>query len=144
VVESNASGARRLGERYWREVETSTLGLVRARAAAEAPELRLLGVGPALLRFGPPTILASDEAVSCLYPIRGGLLARAPGGSIALTQTRGEAVELRSAITGFFPRLSSARAGDRRPRGLLYRPQARLHAAVSRRYFARLWREVSG
>ena len=142
VVEPTTAGARRLGELYWREVEASTLGLVRARAAKEAPELRVLGVGPALLRFGPPTIVASNETVSCRYPVRGGLLARAPGGSIVLTQTHGEAVELRSAITGLSPGLASARAG--RPPGLLYRQQARLHSAVSRRYFARLWREASG
>src|SRR5215210_1781851 len=98
VVERSAAGARQLGELYWRELERSTLGLVRARPTAGAPQLRLLGMGPALLRFGQPEIAVTPSSVSCLYPIRGGVLARAPAGSISFTQTGSEDVEVRSAI----------------------------------------------
>ena len=81
-------------------------------------------------------------SVSCRYPIRGGVLARAPAGSISFTQTGAGDVELRSAISGFFPRLA-ARPRGARWNGLLYpQIQARLHVALGRRYFARLWREA--
>jgi hypothetical protein len=142
VVERTEAGARRLGELYWRELERSTLGLVRARPTAGAPQLRLLGFGPALLRFGLPELAAGSSSVSCSYPIRGGLLARTPAGSIAFSQTGLDDVEVRSAISGFFPRLA-ARRQRARWKGLLYpQIQARLHVALSRRYFARLWREA--
>lgn len=83
----------------------------------------------------------SAASVSCLYPIQGGVLARRPAGSLSFTQTGLERVELRSAISGFFPRL--APGTRRRWNGLLYRQfQSRLHVALGRRYFARLWREA--
>jgi hypothetical protein len=144
VVERSTDGAKRLGELYWRQLERSTLGLVRARPAAGAPQLRLLGRGPALLRFGPPELAVSSSSVSCLYPIRGGVLARTPAGSISFTQTGLDDVEVRAAIAEFFPRLAS-RSDRRRWNGLLYpHVQARLHVALGRRYFARLRREAGG
>ena len=134
VVEATLAGARLLGERYWQEVERSTLGLVRARPATGAPRLRLLGAGPALLVFGHPDVVARHGTVSSVYSIRGGLLARSPGGAISFSQTGTTAVELRSSISDFFPRL-----GKRR---LLYGYQARVHAWLARRYFTGLWREA--
>lgn len=142
VVERSATGARRLGELYWREVERSTFGAVRVDTRADDLQVRLFGVGPTLLRFGRPEHHVRSSAVSCRYPIVGGLLARSPAGSISFTQEGTEVVEVRSAIDGFFPRLAV-----RRPRrlwnGLLYpHVQARLHVALGRRYFARLWIEA--
>jgi hypothetical protein len=105
-------------------------------------EVRLLGVRPALLRFGQPEHVVSSRSVSCVYPIRGGLLARAPTGSISFTQTGLDAVEVSSSIKGFFPRLAARRQWRRWP-GLLYpQIQARLHVMLGRRYFARLWRDA--
>jgi hypothetical protein len=142
VVERSVSGAERLGELYWRVVQRSTFGVVRVRAGAGGPEIRVLGVGPALLRFGEPEHLVSSSSVSCLYPIRGGLLARSPAGSISFTQTGSDAVEVDSTIQGFFPRLATRRQ-RRRWKGLLYpQIQARLHVALGRRYFARLWQDA--
>ena len=57
VVEHSAAGAKRLGEVYWNEIERSMHGVVRARESSEGVELRVLGIGPALLRFGPPALL---------------------------------------------------------------------------------------
>jgi hypothetical protein len=142
VVERDLAGARRLGELYWRELERSMLGLVRVRGEG-ALELRVLGIGPALLRFDEPEVAVGPDTVSCTYAIRGGLLARSPGGSISFTQTGVEDVELRTSLIGFFPRLASRRA--RRWGGLLYaQGQARLHVALGRSWFARLWREAAG
>jgi hypothetical protein len=142
VVEHSSAGARRLGEVYWREVERSTFGVIRARSAAGGLAIRLLGIGPALLRFGQPEHELSSSSVSCRYPIGGGLLARSPAGSITFSQTGSESVEVRSAISGFFPRLATRRR-RRRWNGLLYpHIQARLHVALGRRYFARLWLEA--
>lgn len=132
-------GARTLGRVYWEEVERCTRGLVRARSGSGGVELRLLGRA-ALLRFGPPEVRLVGDVVVCRYPILGGLLARAPGGSISFAHQGGESPELRSAITGFFPRLG-ARPGRPDWTGALYaHVQARVHRAVGRRYFARLVR----
>jgi hypothetical protein len=141
VVERSAAGAKRLGALYWRELERATLGLVRARPTA-APQLRLLGLGPVLLRFGRPELRVSESSVSCLYPIRGGLLARMPAGSISFTQTGSHAVTVRSSISGFFPRLAG-RPHRSRWNSLLYAQiQHRLHVALGKRYFVRLVREA--
>ena len=142
VVERSVAGATQLGEVYWREVQRSTLGVIRVHRRADGLDVRLLGVGPALLRFGRPEHAVSSSEVRCLYPIRGGLLVRTPGGSISFTQKGSDAVEVSSAIAGYFPRLATRRQG-RRWHGLLYpQVQARLHVALGRRYFARLWQEA--
>jgi hypothetical protein len=139
VVERSTAGARRLGDVYWRELERSTLGVIRARSRAGILEVRLVGIGPPLLRFGPPQHSVSTSIVQCLYPIRGGLLARDSAGSICFTQIGSDDVEVSSAIEGFFP-LLAAHHRQGRWNGLLYaQVQARLHAVLGRRYFARLW-----
>jgi hypothetical protein len=89
--------------------------------------MRLLGFGPCLLRFGPPELEAGADIVSCRYPVRGGLLARRPGGAITLTQSHRPRLELGAAVSAFVPRLALP---------LLYdRLQHRLHLHISRRYF---------
>ena len=102
-------------------------------------ELRLVGRA-VLLRLGPPTIRSGGGVVICRYRILGGLLVRVSGGTISFAQLGGDRPELRSRIIGFFPRLA---ARPRRPNwtGTLYaQVQARVLAAVGRRYFARLLR----
>jgi hypothetical protein len=142
VVEHSAAGAKRLGELYWREVERSTFGVVRARISAGGLQVRLLGARPALLRFGPPEHEVSPRTVSCRYPIRGGLLVQAPGGSITFSQDGLAIVVVCSAITGFFPRLAACRRRRRWDAMLYLHVQARLHMALGRRYFARLSHEA--
>jgi hypothetical protein len=138
VVEFSETGGEHLGRVYWREVERITGRLVRARERQGSIELRLLGRGPALLRFGAPRIEVTTTLVSCRYPIEGGLLARRPGGEIDFAQTGDGPTVLRSAIRGFFPSLA-ARTGSPDWTGALYnRVQSRIHVVVSRRYFARL------
>jgi hypothetical protein len=138
VVETTLRGARLLGHRYWLEVERFTLGLVRARQRGGATELRVLARWPLLLRFGTPQVRVTGSLVVCRYPIRGGLLARRPRGAISFSQAGPPDMELRSAITGFFPTLA-AKPGYPHWTGALYaQVQARLHVAISRRYFARL------
>ena len=135
VVEFSTAGAERLGRAYWREVRRLTGSLVRPREHKGALELRLLGSGPVLLRFGPPTFEASDTRAFCSYPIQGGLLASRAAGEIAFEQTSGS---MRSTIRGFFPRLA-AREGEPDWTGALYNQlQSRAHVAISRRYFERL------
>lgn len=129
IVEASPEGGRRLAAAYWREVERTTGGLVRARRSPEGLALRALGAP--LLRFGLPHVEAGGDRVRCCYPIEGGLLARRPGGWIAFAQ---EGRVLTSSISGFHPRLALFP-------GLYAHVQARIHAAVSRRYFARLVRE---
>jgi hypothetical protein len=143
VVPATADGARSLGDRYWREVLHVTRGLVRVRRGSPGPELRLLGRGPRLLRFGPPETECEPDRVSCRFPILGGLLAQRPGGALELSQTGRDEPELRAAVTGFVPRLG-LRPGFPRWSGALYdHVQRRLHLAVSRRYFRRLIEEAS-
>ena len=142
VVEFTRAGAEYLGLTYWREVERVTRGLIRQREWNGVLELRLLGRGPSLLRFGRPTIQASSTLVCCSYPIEGGLLAQRPAGEIAFAQVGGSPPVVRSTIRGFFPSLA-ARQGERDWTGALYsQVQSRVHVAISRRYFARLIREA--
>ena len=132
VVERSERGARLLGDLYWREVMRVSGGVVRRRTTPAGVELRLLGRGPCLLRFGPAETEHDPGAVSCRYSIRGGLLARRPGGSISLSQTGGDEPQLRTIVCGFVPRLGSR----------FERIQHRVHVAVSRRYFRRLLAEA--
>jgi hypothetical protein len=143
AVPPGQEGARLMGGAYWRAVESTTLGLVRARRdASGAIELQVAGRGPALLRFGAPSYRDEGAAAAAVYPITGGLLARRPAGEIAFSTTElaaGE-VELRSTITGYHPTLA-ARPDAPRWTGELYeRGQARMHGRVSKRYFADLIR----
>lgn len=135
VVECSESGARWLGIAYWQAVNRVTRGGVRARWRNGGGSLTLLGAA-SLLSFGAPEFAYSDEAISCRYAIRGGLLALRAGGSITLAQRRAnEGVELSVIVEEYLPRLA-ARLGTPRWTGLLYaRAQSPLHAAVSRRYF---------
>ena len=136
VVADSPAGALELGRRYWREVERASRGAVRLRTAGEGLGLRLLGVGLVLLRFGPPEVAVDDAGVRCRYPIRGGVLARRPAGSITLSQSASEPPELCAAVAGFVPRLG------RTP--LYGQLQRRVHIWISRRYFRRLLREAPG
>jgi hypothetical protein len=142
VVEFSEPGGERLGRVYWREVERITRRLVQARDRRGSIELRLLGRGPSLLRFGAPTIEATTTLVCCSYPIEGGLLAQRPGGEIIFAQTGDESPVVRSAIRGFFPSLASRTASPDWTGALYNRVQSRIHLAVSRRYFARLIAEA--
>lgn len=143
AVDHSPLGATRLGDLYWHELERWTRGLVRARVASDAVELTALGIGPTLLRFGPAEVVVRRDSVTCRHAILGGLLARAPGGWISFTQTVGHRIEVRSELTGFFPRLATRRVRCGWS-GVLYpHVQARLHGAVGRRYFARLHSEAA-
>jgi hypothetical protein len=137
LVELSERGALALGTRYWEEVEAATRRLVRTRARGAELELRLLGRWT-LLRFGPPQTSVEASGVASRFPIAGGVLARAPGGSITFAQAVEPVVELRATIDGFFPRLGG-RPGGPPWTGALYRHvQRRIHTSVSRRYFRRL------
>ena len=143
VVAPTAEGARELGRRYWREVERSTLGLVRGRESVDGISLTVLGYRPVLLAFAPAQTVVSDRDVTCRYAIRGGLLVRGPHGSLALIQQRTPEPALRSVITGFYPRLAATpgRPGWSRP--LYAVVQRRLHVWISRRFFRALVRGPS-
>ena len=101
----------RLEQLYWDAVRRATLGLVRFSGSA----VRLLGVWPVFLRFGP---LVGGRRV-----ILGGLMARRPGGSIAW-RANGDyaAVE----VEGFAPLLH----------GRLWRLELLSHDLVGRRFLA--------
>jgi hypothetical protein len=142
VVEFSAGGAAQLGRAYWREVERVTRRAVRARERDGLLEVRLLGRGPALLRFGRPKVEATSTLACCSYPIVGGLLAQRPVGEIVFAQVGGSPPVVRSTIRGFFPSLA-AREGEPDWTGALYsQVQSRIHVAISRRYFARLIAEA--
>jgi hypothetical protein len=125
VVPATEAGARRLGERYWLTVRRASRGLVRLRRTREGSVLHLARAP--LLRFAPAELSVGHACVRCSFPIRGGLLARRPGGTLVLSQSNGS--ELRAALTGVVPRLG-ARPYDR--------IQRRIHVAISRRFFRSL------
>jgi hypothetical protein len=66
VVEFSAAGAKRLGPRVLVRGRARDVRLVRPRMRNGSLELRLFLVGPALLRFGLPTVVASDERAVAL------------------------------------------------------------------------------
>lgn len=133
VVPFTENGARSLGHRYWVEATRASRGLVRCRETIDRVELTALGFRPVLLRFGGAEIAVADDAVSCTYRIRGGLLSLREGGTLVVSQVGVEQPQLRVAVDGFFARLGG---------GLLYGLQRRLHLAVSRRFFRRLLDEL--
>ena len=132
VAERSDSGARALGQRYWQEAVRASRSLVRCRQESRGVELRLLGRSPALLSFGPAEASVDGDRVSCTYSILGGVLTRGEGGTLTLSQSGSAEVELRAEVTGYVPRLGAT----------LGFVQQRLHAAISRRYFARLIAEA--
>jgi hypothetical protein len=132
IVEISDAGAKDLGQRYWREAVRASRGLVHCRQEAVGIELRLLGRGPVLLSFRPAETSVEGNRVSCNYSIRGGLLTRREGGTLALSQIGRAEVELCAEVTEFVPRLGVT----------LGFVQRRFHAAISRRYFARLIAEA--
>lgn len=127
IVPFSDAGARALGGGYWVEVTRATRRLLRYREVGEGLELRILGIRPALLRFGGGEVTVGREHVSCTYPIRGGLLAVGEGGTLSVSQVGRSPTELRVAVDGFLAR-----------GGLVYALQRRLHVAISRRFFRRL------
>jgi hypothetical protein len=140
LVDATAGGAKQLGELYWRTVERATGHVVRPRFTSEGIELRLLGRGPVLLRFGHAETSVRGALTECRYAIQGGLLARAAAGQLELAQrTNGEA-EISSVVSGFLPRLGVAPGRPGWTGALCARVQARVHVAISRRYFATLER----
>jgi hypothetical protein len=102
---------------YWDAVQRVTLGWVRFSGDA----LRLLGVWPVLLRFGP--------AIGGRRAILGGLFARRRGGTI---EWRANGVDVAVIVTGFTPLL----------RGPLWRIESMLHDLVGRRFLGRVAREA--
>jgi hypothetical protein len=139
VVPLTGTGALLLGNLYWSELERATSGLFRVVQTDEELALCFLGRGAALLRFGRPVVEVGPESVVCCYPIRGGLLARRAAGEFSFVQRdAGESVELISCFAEFIPRLGG-RPGWPRWSGAVYTlAEAPFHAALSRRYFARL------
>jgi hypothetical protein len=127
LVEPTGEGARRLGSGYWREVDRAGRGLVRSREQDDGVRLLFLGLPPPLLAFGPAQVAVDGDRISCSYAIRGGLLARRPGGFLSVVQSGGRQPELSVAVTGYLPRL-----------GVLYAPQRRFHVSVSRRFLRRV------
>ena len=127
IVPFSDAGARALGGGYWVEVTRATRRLLRYCETGDGLELRILGVGPALLRFGGVQVAVGTEHISCSYRIRGGLLALGEGGTISVSQVGRSPTELRVAVDGFLARS-----------GLVYAMQRRLHVAISRRFFRRL------
>ncbi|MDX6538499.1 MAG: hypothetical protein QOI71_109 [Gaiellales bacterium] len=137
LVAYSEAGARELAERYWREVETATRRLVRARHREGAVALLLFGRWT-LLRFEAPRTVVDESGVLTSFAITGGLLVRTPGGSITFSQSAQPRVQLRATIDGFFPRLGRRQEGPAWTGGLYRHVQQRIHTAISRRYFARL------
>ena len=102
---------------YWDEIRRVTWGAMRFSRGA----IRVGGVWPALLRFGP--------LVDGRRSIAGGLFARRAGGTIAW---QADHDRTSVAVEGFAPLL----------RGPLWRVEAWLHDRIGRRFLARVARET--
>jgi hypothetical protein len=102
---------------YWDEIGRATMGATRFSRGA----IRFAGVGPAILRFGPP--LDGSRAIA------GGLFARRAGGTISW-QADHEHTSV--TVEGFAPLLI----------GPLWRIEAWFHDRIGRRFLARVARET--
>ena len=128
LVERTVDGASRLADCYWDELTGFARLLIFAHRHPGGVEVRLLHRGPILLALGPLEAAISDSTTAASHAILSGLLVRRGGGRISFEQVEGDPIELRSSITGFYPR-----------RGPLYGlVQRKLHVVVGRRYFRRL------
>jgi hypothetical protein len=141
-VASDEDGARRLGLRYLDEVRRSTHGLVRPRAEADGTALLLVGA-VRLLRFGPAELVVGPDRVECHFPIRGGLLAARPEGSLVVAQRTADTHELELLVAGYFPRLGGSPRRLSLRRALYAALQARAHRVISRRFLERAAGQVS-
>jgi hypothetical protein len=112
-----ALDAVRLEQLYWEAIRRVTLGL--ARFSGDA--VRLLGLWPVFLRFGP--------LVHGRRAILGGLIASRPGGTISW---RADGVDAAIEVEGFAPLLG----------GPLWRLEVALHDQVATRFLALVAREV--
>jgi hypothetical protein len=139
LVTLDEAGAQELGRRYLDEVAQFSRGLVRPRARGAGVALVLVGLVP-LLRFAPPQTGHETGAVTCEYPIDGGLLVARPGGSLLVAQRGG--VELELLVAGYFPRLGGSTRRRSLRRALYTAVQARAHRAVGRRFLERAAAEV--
>lgn len=108
---------QRLEELYGTGIRRATLGLARF----SSDTIRLRGVEPAILRFGP--------SIDSRRTILGGIVARRPGGTIAW---RAGSEHSSVAVEGFAPLL----------RGPLWRLETSFHDLVGRRFLARVTREA--
>jgi hypothetical protein len=92
VAMPNHVAGRTLRDTFWLDIPALTLGLVRTRDNS-------LWFGPIeLLRFGPAKVTRS----SVQWPIEGGLLARAPGGTLRIEALYGRLV---ASVEGYRPLL---------------------------------------
>ena len=98
------------------EIRRVTLGAARFSRGA----LRVAGIWPALLRFGP--VIEGRRAIA------GGLFARRAGGTIGWSVDHEHTSVV---VEGFVPLL----------RGPFWRVEARLHDVIGRRFLARVARE---
>ncbi len=108
--------ALRLEQLYWEAIRRVTFGS--ARFSGDA--VRLLGLWPVFLRFGP--------LVQGRRAILGGLIASRPGGTISW---RADGVHAAIEVEGFAPSLG----------GLLWRLEVALHDLVAARFLALVARE---
>jgi hypothetical protein len=109
-------GGAELRDAYARDIEALTLRLVRMHGTS-------LWVGPIeIVRFGNPRV----SKTSVEWPIAGGLLAGAPGGSFTVKSGRGKLV---ATLEGYRPIL---------PRPLYFLTQLPIHHLVSRMHLMRV------
>jgi hypothetical protein len=112
----NHVAGRTLRDSFWADIPALTLGLVRVR-------INSLWFGPLeLLRFGPAKVTRNKVE----WPIEGGLLARAPGGTLRIEALYGRLV---ASVEGYRPAL---------PRGLYALAQLPVHHMWTRLHLLRV------
>lgn len=123
------AGLERTGRAYWLFLARTSLGLIHVRYKRDGRKLKL---GPfTLLYFDPPEYYLDDHSGSIIWPIKGGLLDKKPGGSLRISLTQGQKGWLNVTVTveRFQPRL---------PQPLYRRSEAIIHVIMTRAFLRSL------
>ena len=138
IVPPTEEGALALGALYLSEMRRITRRIVRADVRDGSSVLLLAGK-ITLFVFGAAETRVGPDEIECRFPILGGVLVANPGGTLGILQRTSPTTQLGLVVTGYSPRLASARRHSLR-RWLFRNVQGRLHAAISERFLVRVGR----
>lgn len=134
--------------RYLRHIRRFTLGLIRPTQQEGQVHFRLLGTRLSLLVFDGPSASTQGTEHSLTLAICGGLLVQPQscdrGELVFSCEAQAERLRLTLRLADYCPLLLGSQQPSLWRKGLYRFTQAAIHKTVTRRFFARLYRERAG